>query len=357
MDDPMKFRWFSLGLSLLVSAGAMTTIGCMSPAGSHDEQSVGMVSLPLVTSAGGEFRLHNAVFAIHSTNGAHAATLDSESDPGAETLTATLFQGPYTVRLADGWELARLGPDGTESPVSAALLSPNPQSFEIGASATTDISFTFTTGQGTITLGDGSVGIRFDVAPNEDLGACNLVSSYYYNTCPSGQTCLLADSSGRTFCASPGSLPVGSPCTSDQCVAGAQCLKVDQANPEQGSCVRFCRVSDARFGVNCLSLGLPDSDIGFEGPAPEGTCDLLAQTGCAAGEACQYTGGSFATCGLPGSTPAGGACTGETCGAGYQCYDGRCAKICDARLGYIGQPDCYYCYSVGTGNAGRCYNY
>ncbi|WP_438031788.1 hypothetical protein [Sorangium sp. So ce204] len=335
----------------------MTTIGCTSPVDSQDEQAAGRVSLPLVTSAGGEFRLHNAVFAIHSTNGAHAATLDSESDPGAATLTAALFQGPYTVRLADGWELAKIEPDGTESPVSAALLSPNPQAFEVSASATTELSFTFTTGQGAITLGDGSVGIRFDVASNEDRGECNLVPSYYsYSYCPSGQACLLADSSGRTFCASPGSLPVGSPCTSDQCVAGAQCLKVDQATPDQGSCVKFCRVSDATFGVNCLSLGLPDSDIGFEGPAPEGTCDLLTQTGCAAGEACQYTGGSFASCAQPGSTPAGGACSGETCGAGYQCYDGRCARICDARLGYIGEPGCYVCISVGTGNAGRCYN-
>ncbi|WP_437566752.1 hypothetical protein [Sorangium sp. So ce542] len=352
----MKFTWFPLGLALLFSAAAMTTIGCASPVSSHDEQAVGMVSLPLVTSAGGELRLHGAVFTIHSTNGAHAATLDSESEPGAETLTATLFQGPYTVRLADGWELARVEPDGTESPVSAALLSPNPQTFEISASAMTDISFTFTTGHGTITLGDGSVGISFDVAPNDDRGECNLVSSYYYDSyCPAGQTCLLADSSGRTFCASPGSLPVGSPCTSDQCVAGAQCLKVDPANPDQGSCVKFCRVSSTTFGVNCLSLGLPDSDLGFEGPAPEGTCDLLTQTGCAEGEACQYTSGSFPSCGVPGSTPPGGACSGETCEAGYDCHYGTCRKICDASTWYVGQQGCYYCENVGTGNAGRCY--
>ncbi|WP_437752263.1 hypothetical protein [Sorangium sp. So ce1389] len=353
----MKFRWFHLGLALLVSAGSMTTVGCTSPVGSHGEQAAGMVSLPLVTSAGGDYRLHNAVFSIHSTNGALAATLDSESDPDAEALTATLFQGPYTVRLEDGWELDRIEADGTESPVSAALVSRNPQSFEIGAGATTGVSFTFTTGQGSITLGDGSVDVSFDVASNEDLGQCQLVSSYYYSYCPSGQTCLLADSSGRTFCASPGALPVGSPCSSDQCVAGAQCLKVDQDNPDQGTCVKFCRVSAGTFGVNCLSLGLPDSDIGFEGPAPEGTCDLLTQTGCAEGEACQYAGGSFASCGVPGTTPAGGACSGETCGAGYQCYGGTCRKICDASDYYNGTSGCYYCYNVGTGNAGRCYNW
>ncbi|WP_104983871.1 hypothetical protein [Sorangium cellulosum] len=350
----MKFRPFYLGLSLLVSAGAMTAIGCTSPVDSHSEQEVGMVNLPLVTSAGGDFRLQNAVFSIHSTSGVHAASLDSESDPYADTLSASLFQGPYTVRLEDGWALARIEADGTESPISAALVSQNPQSFEVGAAATTELSFTFTTGQGAITLGDGGVDIRFDVAANEDLGQCELFPYYYYgNGCPSEQTCLVADSTGRTFCASPGSLPVGSPCTSDQCVAGAQCLKVDPESPDQGTCVKFCRVSNATFGVNCLSLGLPDSDIGFEGPAPEGTCDLVTQTGCAAGEACQYAGGSFATCGAPGATPAGGACSGETCGAGYQCYDGACRQICDTQSPYS-TPGCSYCYSVGTGNAGRC---
>ncbi|WP_437670717.1 hypothetical protein [Sorangium sp. So ce131] len=359
MDHTMKFRPFHLGLSLLVSVGAMTAIGCMSPVDSHSEQEVGRVSLPLVTSAGGDFRLQGAVFSIHSTNGVHAATLESDSDPYATALTASLFQGPYTVRLEDGWALARIEADGTESPVSAALVSQNPQSFEVGAAATTEISFTFTTGQGAITLGDGAVDIRFDVASSEGLGQCELIPYYYYygNGCPSEQTCLLADSTGRTFCASPGSLPVGSPCTSDQCVEGAQCLKVDPENPDQGTCVKFCRVSSGTFGVNCMSLGLPDSDIGFEGPAPEGTCDLLAQTGCAAGEACQYAGGSFATCGVPGTTPAGAACSGETCGAGYQCYSGTCRKICDARNYYTGTSGCYYCNNVGTGNAGRCSTY
>jgi hypothetical protein len=308
-----------------------------------------------VTSEGGDYRLDNAVFTIRSTSGAHVATLDSGSDPDAETLTAALFQGPYTVRLESGWELIRIEEDGAESAVSAALVSRNPQSFEIDASVTTSVSFVFTTGQGTISLGDGSVDVSVEVSPNEDLGQCNLLSPSYY--CSSGQTCLLADSSGRTFCASPGPLPVGSPCTSDQCVAGAQCLKVDSDNPDQGTCVKFCRVSTVTFGVNCLSLGLPDSNIGFEGPPPEGTCDLAAQTGCAEGEACQFSGGSFATCGVPGTTPPGGACSGETCGAGYQCYSGACRKICDTRSHATGTPGCYYCNNVGTGNAGRCSTY
>ncbi|HTN83319.1 MAG TPA: hypothetical protein VL242_06530 [Sorangium sp.] len=349
----MKLRGFRLGLALLLSAGTLTTIACTSPVDPQNEQGAGTVSLPLVTSTGGNFRLHNATFSIDSMNGAHVATLDSESDPDAETLTATLFQGPYRVRLLDGWQLDRIEADGTESPVAAALVSQNPQIIDVDASATTDVSFTFTTGQGTIVLGDGAVDIQFDVTPNDGLAQCNLLYSYY---CPSGQTCLLADASGRTFCASPGTLPVGSPCTSDQCVAGAQCLKVDQDNPEQGVCTQFCNVNDTTFGVNCLSLGLDDSSVGFVGPAPVGTCDLLAQTGCAEGEACQYSGGSFPSCGIPGTTPPGGACSGETCGAGYQCYNGTCREICDARVTYPGTPGCYYCYNVGTGNAGRCYN-
>jgi hypothetical protein len=350
----MQLRCFHLGLALLFTAAATATIGCTAPVGSHGEQEVGTIRLPLVTSSGGDYRLRNARFSVVSTSGVPAGTLDSDADPDAETLTATLFQGAYTVRLRSGWELGRIEADGTESHVSAALISSNPQSFEISASETTAVSFTFTTGHGTVTLGDGSLEVGVDVETNEGMAQCNPLSS----SCSSGRTCLIADSTGRAFCASPGPLPVGAACTSDQCVAGAQCLTVDQDDPDVGTCVQFCRLDQPTYGINCLSLGLETSNrnVGFVGPAPEGRCDLLAQTGCSAGEACQYSGGSFSFCGAPGTTPAGGVCSGETCEAGYQCYSGRCTRICDTSNPYPYAPDCRYCRSVGTGNAGRCSN-
>jgi hypothetical protein len=350
--NQMTSRWFHLGLALVLSAGAATALGCTSPTDSGSEQELGTVRLPLVSPTHGTYRLHNATFGIATQSGTPVVTLDSESDPDAEAVSATLTQGAYSVRLQDGWELDSIAADGTETPVQAALISHNPQTFEIRPSTDTDLTFTFTTGDGTVVIGEGSVNISVDVASNEGLASCDVMNIY---SCPSGQTCLLADASGRTFCATAGSLPVGSPCSADQCVAGAQCLKVDPSNPDQGVCTQFCNTNASLFGCNCVSLFLDNnSSAGICGPTPAGTCDLLTQTGCEDGQACQYLGGGFGTCGVPGTTPPHEACSGETCTAGFQCYGGTCRQICDARQFYTGRPDCYYCYDVGTGIAGRC---
>jgi hypothetical protein len=352
-------RWIHFGLALVLSATATATIGCSAQSDGSSEQGFGSVNLPLVTPMQGTFRLHTATFVIKNQTGTPVATLDSESDPDATSLSAPLPQGDYSVRLQDGWELNSVASDGTESPVHAALLSHNPQSFKINATAATDLSFTFTTEVGTVTIGNGTADISVGVSSSAPLTGCDLTYSY---SCSNGQACLVADANGGTFCASAGSLPVGSPCTSEQCVAGSQCLNMDPNNPGQSVCTQFCNTNYTVFGCNCVSLGFTNnSTAGVCGPPPAGACDLLDQTSCSNGQACQYVSGGFGTCGDPGTTPPGSACSSETCTAGYACYGGSCKGICDTRLGSYNHPACpigyqgyNYCDNVGTGFAGRC---
>lgn len=348
------------GLALVLSASATASIGCAAQSDASSEEGLGSVNLPLVTPMQGTYRLHTATFVIKNQTNTTVATLDSESDPAATSLSAPLMQGDYSVRLQDGWELDSVAADGTESPIRAALISPNPQSFKINPTAVTDLSFTFTTQDGTVTIGNGTADITVGVSSTAPLTGCDVTGSSYYNNCPSGQACLLANDTGGSFCATAGSLPVGSPCTSEQCVSGSQCLNTDPSNPGQSACTQFCRTNSAAFGCNCVSLGFTDATVGICGPTPAGACDLLDQTSCSNGQACQYVSGSFGTCGDPGTTPQGSSCSSETCTAGNACYGGVCRAICDTRLGSYNNPACSggyyysYCYNVGTGFAGRC---
>lgn len=346
----MMFKHFSMGLALVLSASAMGAVGCTAHSDASEEESVGMLRLPLVTPTQSSYRLHTATFVIKSISGTTIATLDSDTDPDAQALTVDLSPSSYTVLLQDGWELDSVAADGTETPIQAALISVNPQSFNIKSATDTDLTFIFTTANGVVNIGNGTANVTVDVTSNVGLTACN-VAGGYYNNCPSGQTCLLADATGRGFCGSAGKLPVGSLCSSEQCVVGSQCLKSDPSNPSQGICTKFCDTTATTFGCNCVSLGFANSNAGVCGPLPQGSCDMLAQTGCAAGEACQYTGGSFGTCGTPGTTPTGSSCSSETCVAGATCYNGICMKFCDTT---VNTPGCY-CYGAGTGTVGRCY--
>jgi hypothetical protein len=314
---------------------------------------MGTLNLPLLTPTRTAFRLSAAHFVIKNSQGTQLAALDSDSNPDAQALTVSLTQGSYNVLLQDGWVLTSIAEDGTERQMRAALLSVNPQTFEIKASTPTSVSFTFSTESGTITIGNGPVNITFDVAPTPGSTQCYVTQGY---GCPSGQTCLLADSTGRTFCASPGMLAVGSPCTSEQCVAGSQCMKLDADHPDDGVCTQFCDTSSTTFGCNCVNLGITNSSIGACVAPPASACDLLAQTGCADGQACQYTGGNFGTCGAPGTTGPGETCSAETCMAGYQCYGGLCRGFCDLR-GSSNNCNFGFCTSAGTGFVGRCYYY
>jgi hypothetical protein len=226
-------------------------------AGTLSEPELGSLSIPLVTPEEEQFRLESALFDI-SRLGSPVVTLDSDADPDATSLDAELLQGTYSIELRDGWVLESAAPDGgVSTPVSAALLSLNPREFEIEDAEVTELVYEFTTDQGVVRFGRGVGSVSVAVAPTAPSAECSVLDR---TSCPNGRTCLLAGDSGRTFCAQPGSLRAGSPCTSDQCVAGTQCLALDPESPDERVCARFCNPDSVFCGCQGLA-GNPEIGI------------------------------------------------------------------------------------------------
>ncbi len=279
MKTHNRTRWVS---STILCLAAVAALGCnsdrlevidLSNEGASDEQAFGTLRVPLVTPVQNQYRLRAAVFDI--TRGfVSVVTLDSEVDPDAESLDTELAQGFYEINLREGWQLEELTPGGAV-PVSAALVTQNPQSFEVRNAQVTDVVYTFTTDAGTVTFGRGAVSVSVQVTPPETLPPCDLLSPF---SCPFGQTCLLADNEGRTFCAESGSLNVGEPCSSEQCVAGAQCLALDSSQPDQKVCTQFCDARFPQFGCDCQALVAPEG-VGVCTPSDAG--DVFAFSGIA----------------------------------------------------------------------------
>jgi hypothetical protein len=303
--------------------------------------------------------LRNAVFEVSDAAGA-IVMLDSEADPDAEKLEAALDQGEYSISLLSGWSLERLESDGSATVVHAALLTQNPSTFSVRHERVTALTYTFATATVEVSFGEGSARIVVDVSDGAPASGCDVRSS---SGCSSGQACLLDVENGDTYCASPGTLPVGSACGSEQCVAGAQCLDVGDG---QAACRRFCDPSLPVFGCSCRALSVAEN-VGVCEDDVAGACDLLAQSGCADGEACQYQGGTSGTCGIPGGGTVGSSCLGETCLPGLEChgdepelgFTGTCARFCDIRVGgcgYVYSPwyTNTYCRDTGRANLGLC---
>jgi hypothetical protein len=318
----------------------------------EDPSALGTLRLPLVTPDTGKFRLRGAIFAIDRA-GVPVLRLDSDVDPDAEALTASLNPGQYTSALEAGWSLEALADDGTATPVRAALISANPQSFSVRNERVTNVAYTFTTSSGVVQFGEGSLNVRIGVADPASLGSCDLTNSA---SCPTGQHCLLGDGDA-TFCATPGDIEVGEPCGSEQCVFGAQCLSLDPAAPDHSLCTALCNPEAPPFGCDCRGLSISDQ-VGVCGPPPAGACDLLDPSSCPEQQACQFPGGSFGVCGTPGVLTEGQSCFGEECAAGLDCvgddpqfgFLGICRRFCD-----LDAPDCDFCFDVGTGRVGRCF--
>ena len=365
------FRWCSaVGLPLAVGASfnacrspdqtVLVGVEAQAVPGPEDVQGLGTVNVPLVTPDAVKYRLRSAVFSI-TRAGVEIVSLDSDADPDAVALTAELSPGQYQIRLGDGWTLEQLDDAGKGTPVRAALISQNPASADVRNGRVTNVAFTFTTSSGTVTFGEGSVSIRLGVADPASLSSCDIANQA---GCGPGQHCLLADDSGQTFCATPGTIPVGEACSSEQCVFGSQCLDLglttpgaDAGAPSGSSCTQLCNPLFPPFGCDCVGLSFSD-DVGVCGPPPASACNLLDPASCPAGEACQLPGGSFGVCGTPGTLGEGESCFGEVCAAGLDCFgddpvsgfSGTCYRFCD-----LAAPVCEFCFDVGTGSIGRCF--
>jgi hypothetical protein len=262
---------FTIGILL----GAQASVACTSADGtrgrSGSEQVAGTVHLALTTGNAQRFRLSAAEFAVQDDFGAVLLTLDSEADPDGEALEGELPQGSYAISLAPGWILEQEGEDGEFVEVQAALLSRNPREFRVEHGQTTDLVYSFATDAGIVELGRGALSVGVDVVDTGTATSCQVLEP---NGCPDGLTCLLAGETGA-FCAQPGSLPVGSECSSEQCVAGAQCLRVD--GETTGVCRRYCDPSSPSPICSCRTLSSDDAvGICENTPECEPNCGLGA---------------------------------------------------------------------------------
>ncbi len=224
-------------------------------------------ALRLALQTGGEgYRLIDAVFVVSDETGGVVATLESDADAGEARIERALPQGRYSISLQGGW---RLQQDGES--VHAALVTANPNTFEIKHGRVTELAYVFATERGYVTLGEGDVALGVDVVNAKTLADCSLLDP---SSCPAGQTCLLADDSGETFCAVPGELGVGEVCESERCVAGAQCLSSGDDAGAQRVCTQFCDPHATYPQCECRSLSF-DEDVGIcVGPAAcEPNCD------------------------------------------------------------------------------------
>ncbi|MDZ4697300.1 MAG: hypothetical protein SGI86_19335 [Deltaproteobacteria bacterium] len=129
--------------------------------------STGSVSLALTANTGGViYRLRNARFVI-SNGSTVLQTLDSETDPDATFLSATIAIGSYSINLESGWALERTD---TGTVIDATLISPNPTAFQIFAGSTTTVTYRFSTSLGVITIGTGTLRVGIEVTVVGDAG-------------------------------------------------------------------------------------------------------------------------------------------------------------------------------------------
>jgi hypothetical protein len=125
--------------------------------GAPPETEFGQVEMALNgSSRGTDFELVDAVFDIA---GVTTTTLRTD---GSDTLSANLPVGDYSATLRDGWRLLEVV-DGASTEVGAVLSSDNPAPFAIASGATTEVRFTFETGDGAVSFGEGTIELGIDV--------------------------------------------------------------------------------------------------------------------------------------------------------------------------------------------------
>jgi hypothetical protein len=128
---------------------------------------VGSLQMDLegTASSGVRYRLRAATFDISGTS---QATVSSETNPSATSISLELKAGTYLIDLEPGWYLER-EQDGGFAQVRAFLLSDNPAPFTIADQQTTTVQYRFSAGDDAVAIGDGRLVIGIDV--NDGDGA------------------------------------------------------------------------------------------------------------------------------------------------------------------------------------------
>ena len=148
--------------ALALSRSAFIATALLAGACSHDTDAIelGAVDVSLIGRgrSGTTYRLRDARLAILPTG----PILDTEDDPDAPVLSIRLDPGMYGLDLLDGWRLERLEPGGGATTVSATLLSPDPQPFEIVSDEITSLSLRFHVDGGSVG-GPGGLDVSLEI--------------------------------------------------------------------------------------------------------------------------------------------------------------------------------------------------
>jgi hypothetical protein len=147
---------------LAILTGA-ALIGCVDTnTDTHTDDVTGQIDLALVGQAenGSAYRLRDALITV--TGPAGTFTFATEDDPDRTAITQRLATGAYALELGGNWRLERLDA-GTATPVTATLLSSNPQGIAIFSDALTRVALRFGVADGEVQLGAGDLEIGVDV--------------------------------------------------------------------------------------------------------------------------------------------------------------------------------------------------
>lgn len=148
--------------SLFLLLSALSLMACSDDLRAAEEgfatnEITGTVHMPLAAQGtdGKSYRLRHATFEIA---GAAMFTVGDRDlrKPDAETLTATVPAGNYSMYLRSGWELVERSADGKEQVTAATLASDNPIAFEIGRTLDARIVLTLRAGDKDVVFGGAS---------------------------------------------------------------------------------------------------------------------------------------------------------------------------------------------------------
>lgn len=155
MKRTSRRLWMGLLLGAGISAAGL--VGCSS-SGGHD---LGQMTLPLTTqgASGLTYRLRDATFVVqnqssaydHDSGGAAGSSgtpgtvvvvVSSETNPDAATISLSLEEGNYNVRLLPGWRMERVKVNQVQT-VEATLLSGSSQWVWVSRQATSWAEYSF----------------------------------------------------------------------------------------------------------------------------------------------------------------------------------------------------------------------
>lgn len=264
-----RFGFISATIALAV---ALALSGCDDGTSSSMNQApLGRFELNLLGagSQGNRYRLRSAVIMVQGP----MSTLffDSEENPDAASMVSLVPAGGYTSFLQEGWWLERL--DSGERVLDAALVSPNPDSFEVVDGERTRLALRFQIGAEEVVTGRGllEIGVEVEEPPGlstfctsdaECAPAQTCCIAGRYGTCQSleaGQTCPLpdltvsADVAAATLLIDNELFPSDSCAIQEGCVAAAGMRRL----------LRFATMTP-NIGEADLLLGRPEGTPGFE---------------------------------------------------------------------------------------------